>query len=121
MTEKNNKEIILGVIFVVLLGLYLDPFGKFMPSMMEMLMMLALVVLFTVYAGFVWRENHGDEREVLHRGLAGRIAYLVGTAVLLLGIIVQGLNHQTDIWLVVSLGLMIVTKIISIIYLKSKN
>jgi len=121
MSAKNNKEIILGIIFVVLLALYLDPFGHFMPSMMEMLMMLAMVVLFTIYAGFVWREGRGDEREVLHRGLAGRIAFLVGTAVLLLGIIVQGLNHQTDIWLVAALGLMIVTKILSIVYLKSKN
>lgn len=73
--------------------------------------MLALVVVsFAVLAAFVMREHAADEREVYHRMLAGRAAFICGTAIIILGISIQTLNHAVDVWLVVALVGMILSK-----------
>ena len=115
---KNNslQEILISAILIILLVLFLNPFDFWMPTTLLMMMMLGLVVVFSLFASFVWRENHRDEREGLHKMMAGRIAFLVGTALLVLGIIVQSFSHNLDPWLVFTLGGMIVAKVISLIY-----
>ncbi len=120
---KNNllQEISISGILIILLVLFLNPFGFWMPTTLLMMMVLGLVVVFALFASFVWRENHRDEREGLHKMMAGRIAYLTGTALLTLGIIVQSLNHELDPWLVFTLTGMIVAKVIGLIYGQIKN
>lgn len=86
-----------------------------------MMMVLGLVIVFALFASFVWRENHRDEREGLHKMMAGRIAFLVGTALLTLGIIVQSFDHNLDPWLVFILSGMIVAKVITLIYGRINN
>lgn len=113
---KENKEVILAVILLILLLGVIDPMHLFMPNMLEMLILIILVVVFTIFASFVWREHKGDEREVLHRMLAGRLAFLSGMAVLLLGIVIQSLQHNLDQWLVITLGIMILAKIFGLVY-----
>lgn len=115
---KNNlfQEIFVSLILVILLALFLNPFGFWMPNTLLMMMVLGLIVVFAVFSGFIWKEYARDEREMLHRMLAGRIAYLIGAGVLVLGIIVQSFRHELDSWLVFTLGLMILAKIIGIIY-----
>jgi len=120
---KNNllQEISISGILIILLILFLNPFGFWMPTALVMMMVLGLVVVFALFASFVWRENHRDEREGLHKIMAGRIAFLVGTALLTLGIIVQSFNHELDPWLVFTLAGMIVAKVISLIYGRINN
>ena len=120
---KNNllQEIGVSGILLVLLVLFLNPFDFWMPTTLLMMMVLGLVVVFALFASFVWRENHRDEREGLHKMMAGRIAYLTGTALLTLAIIVQSFKHELDPWLVFILAGMIVAKIISLIYGRIKN
>ena len=120
---KNNllQEIGVSGILIVLLVLFLNPFDFWMPTTLLMMMVLGLVVVFALFASFVWRENHRDEREELHKMMAGRIAYLTSTALLALGIIVQSFKHELDPWLVFTLAGMIMAKIISLIYGRMKN
>ena len=120
---KNNllQEIIVSGVLIILLILFLNPFGFWMPTAMLMMMVLGLALAFALFASFVWRENHRDEREGLHKMMAGRIAFLVGTALLTLGIIVQSFNHELDPWLVFTLAGMIVAKAISLIYGRINN
>ncbi len=120
---KNNllQEVSISGILIILLVLLLNPFGFWMPTALLMMMVLGLVVVFTLFASFVWRENHKDEREGLHKMMAGRIAFLVGTALLTLGIIVQSFNHNLDPWLAFVLAGMVVAKIIGLIYGQIKN
>jgi len=115
---KNNllQEIIVSGVLIILLILFLNPFGFWMPTAMLMMMVLGLALAFALFASFVWRENHKDEREGFHKMVAGRIAYLTGTALLTLGIIVQSFGHEIDSWLVLVLGAMILAKIIGLIY-----
>ena len=110
------QEVSISGILIVLLVLFLNPLGFWMPTALLMMMVLGLVVVFSLFASFVWRENHRDEREGLHKMMAGRIAYLTGTALLTLGIIVQSFNHELDPWLVFILAGMIVAKVIGLIY-----
>ena len=115
---KNNllQEVSISGILIILLVLFLNPFGFWMPTALLMMMVLGLVVAFALFASFVWRENHRDEREGFHKMMAGRIAYLTGTALLTLGIIVQSFGHEIDLWLVLILCAMILAKIIGLIY-----
>lgn len=115
---KNSllQEIFVSLALVVLLVLFLNPFGFWMPNALLMMMVLGLVVVFVIFASFVWKENSRDEREGLHKMMAGRIAFLSGTALLVIGIIVQSFKHELDFWLVFTLGTMILAKIIGLIY-----
>ncbi len=120
---KNNllQEIIVSGVLIILLVLFLNPFGFWMPPILLMMMVLGFVVIFSLFASFIWRENDGDEREGLHKMMAGRIAFLAGTATLVIAIIVQNFRHELDAWLVATLGVMILAKIIGLIYSKIKN
>ena len=120
---KNNllQEILISGILIILLILFLNPFDFWMPTALLMMMVLGLVVVFSLFAIFMWRENHRDEREGFHKMMAGRIAFLVGAALLALGIIVQSLNHKLDPWLVFVLAGMIFAKSLALIYGRMKK
>jgi len=110
---KNNflQEVLISGVLIVLLTLFLNPFELWMPPILLMMMILGLIVAFSLFASFIWRENNKDEREGLHKLLAGRAAFLSGTAMLVVAIIVQSLQHELDVWLVFTLGVMILAKI----------
>jgi hypothetical protein len=82
-----------------------------MPSMMTTTMLLVVTLLTLVYVGFVLREKGADERDVLHRMLAGRAAYLTGVGMLTLALLVQGFMYHIDPWVPGTLALMIVAKV----------
>lgn len=115
---KNNflQEVLASLVLIVLLVLFLNPFGFWMPSALLIMMIAGLLVVFALFASFIWREIVQDEREALHRLMAGRIAYLMGAGGLVLGVIVQSLQHNLDPWLVGILGITIFAKIIGLIY-----
>lgn len=119
---KNNflQEIFISSALIVLLLLFLNPFGFWMPNTFLIMMVVGLIVVFALSASFIWRENVKDEREALHRFMASRIAYLTGAGGLVIGIIVQSFQHNLDGWLVFILGVMIFAKIIGLIYGRMK-
>jgi hypothetical protein len=64
-----------------------------------------------MFASFILKETAFDERDDANRSLAGRNAFLAGSAVLVVGIVAQGYSHSVDPWLVVALIVMILVKI----------
>ena len=109
---KNNiKEIIITVCLIAIAILLLNPFHFWMPDIMVMGMLAVALVIFGIFTSFVLREKVFDERDSFHRTLAGRNAFLAGSAILMLGIIVQGYYHSVDSWLVIALTAMITVKI----------
>jgi len=109
---KNNfTEALVTICLIGLAILLLNPFHFWMPDMMVMGMLTFLLGLFGVFASFILREKVTDEREGVHRTLAGRNAFLAGSGVLTLAIVVQGYTHSVDPWLVVALVAMIIVKI----------
>ena len=83
--------------------------------------MLGLIVTFLVFIGIVWKEHAKDERELQHIHKSGRIAFFIGTTILVIGIIVQAGGHNIDPWLLFALAGMIITKLASRIYHNFKN
>lgn len=118
------KLVIEVIIVVILLGISLilfNPTHLLMPDSVSTLLMLALIVTFLLFLGIIWRENAKDERESQHIHKSGRIAYFIGTTIVVIGIIVQATKHNIDPWLLLALAGMVITKLTSRIYQNFRN
>lgn len=114
---KNNfVELIVTVGLIIIAVLLLNPFYFWMPDMMVIGLLACALGFFGIFASFILRENSFDERDGQHRSLAGRNAFLAGSGVVTLGIVVQGYTHTVDPWLVLALVTMIVVKILTRIW-----
>ena len=119
---KNNllQEIFVSLILIILLVLLFNPFDFWMPSALLMMIVASFVAIFGSFVSFVWRENSKDERESLHKSIAGRAAFLAGASVLVAATVVQSFNHAIDPWIVTALGIMILAKTIGLMYSRAK-
>ena len=117
---SNFRDILIAVVLVVLAILLLDPLDFFMPSAAQMTILVAFLVLFAVFIGLIWREKAADERENLHRLIAGRLGYILGASGLVIGIVIQSFSHEVDPWLVIGLVLMVIGKILGFIHSRSR-
>ena len=120
MKSDIKSEIVISGVLIFFILLLLNPFDILMPKPIEMLVIIGLATVFIIFAGFVFKEKAVDERESLHRNIAGRFAYLTGAAVLATGVITESLQHNLDRWLVIALGGMILAKIVGLLYSKLK-
>lgn len=111
MKNKKYKEIIIALLLIALTILILNPYHFWMAGMMQITILALIFILFVIYASFIIREKAVDEREDLHRMLAGRNAFLAGTAVLVIAMIYEAYTYMVDRWIVVALIIMILTKI----------
>jgi drug/metabolite transporter (DMT)-like permease len=112
INKTRLSEWLLALAIIVALILVLNPYDVIMttPYTLTILMMLGVAVI--AFGAFVWRERYRDEREELHAMKAGRLSYFVGGGVLVVAIIHETLNHMLDIWLLVALAAMVVTKLV---------
>lgn len=121
MKPNFSIEIIISIILLILTVLLLNPFHFWMPTQLHMLMLVAMVIVFIIFAAFIWKEKSADERDQMHKAVAGRWAYLIGSIILVTGIIVQSLNHTLDPWLIIALVSMVVSKLAGFIYTEMNN
>ena len=114
----NNRllEVIVLVVLIVLAITILNPLHLWMPSMVHMTMLGALLAVFAALAAFVLREHAGDEREVHIRMFSGRVGYLAGALVLVLAIALQSLHGEADPWLIYALLAMLAGKLLAHFY-----
>ena len=110
---KISVEVIIGIILLGILGIFLNPTHLLMPDSVNMMLILGLIIGFLGFVGLVWRERASDEREVMHIGKAGRWSFFSGTAVLVMGIVIQAMRHEIDPWLLYALSVMVLAKLIS--------
>lgn len=120
MKNEFINEVLVGIILLVLALGILNPFGIWMPGEVEMTVLFLTVVVFAIFAVFVWREKAQDEREEHLRMVASRLSWLTGSGVLLLALVVQGFAHSIDSWIVYALIAMIATKVIARVYVRRK-
>jgi len=121
---KNNifsGELIASFVLIAILILLFNPLGLWMPNGLSMMMLLGLIVVFAVFASFVWKEKARDERESMHRMFAGRVAFLAGSGTLVLAIVVESFQHALDFWLVLTLVVMVITKVVGMLYSQMKH
>jgi hypothetical protein len=109
----NNRY--LHIVVALVLGFFLlalaDLLPFWMPNMNEMIVLLLVTVLTLLWGAFIMLEQAVDEREVMLRMHAGRVAYLSGIGVLIIALVVEGLSHAIDPWIPVALGVMVLTKL----------
>jgi uncharacterized membrane protein YiaA len=111
---KNNsltKEIIVTAILLAVFFVLLNPFAWWMPDMMVMSLLFIALILFGLFAAFIVQEKVADEREQQHRVTAGRAAFIAGTLILTIGIVIQSLSHHVDPWLVITFVGMVIAKL----------
>ncbi len=111
MSMYRVAEFFVALVLVGAAFLLLNPLDVWMPSMFEMSALAVLVAAVGAFAAFMLREKPVDERDASHRASAGRVAFLVGSGVLLVGIVMQSLKHALDSWLVAALVGMVVAKV----------
>jgi hypothetical protein len=116
MKYSMVKESGAAVILLVLLVLLINPYHVWMPDMVHMMAVTALLLVFGFFASIILREGARDEREGTHRMYAGRTAFLVGSLLLIAGICYQSIQGALDVWLPIILVAMILAKIGSRIY-----
>ena len=109
--KKLGSEAVMSFLVLIVLALLIHPY--WMPMGLVVVCIALLAVLVFGLGVFVWRERSKDEREYHIIAQTGRAAYMVGGAVMALGVAVQTLEHQLDLWLVFGLAGMMITKIIS--------
>jgi len=120
MKNSYLQETSIGLVLILLLVLLLNPFGFWMPDAANMMVLAGLVVVFVLFATFVWKERARDEREALHRTQSSRVAYLIGTAALVVVVAVQSFQHRLDPLLLGALAVMVFGKIAGTIYFSRK-
>lgn len=113
-------EAISAVAIVAVAILFLNPTHLTMPDSAETMLILGILVAFFIFAAFILREKPRDERESVHILTAGRISYLIGVSTLIIGTISQALSHDIDKWLIFALCTMVLSKLLSRIYLNLK-
>lgn len=120
---KNNylKEVVLSLVLVAFAILLVNPFMFWMPTAFAMAAVAVFAAIFFAFASLVFKESSGDERENLHKLMAGRVAFLTGSGMLVVAIIVQSFAHAIDPWLVVALTAMVLAKIIALAYRNRTN
>lgn len=112
INKTRVSEWLLAIAIIVALVLVLNPFDIIMTSPYTLTLLMILGIAVFAFGVFVWRERYRDEREELHAMKAGRLSYFAGGVVLVIGISFQTLTHALDVWLLVALAAMVVTKLI---------
>lgn len=118
---KLIQEIVISLTLIGLLVFLLNPTHILMPTSLQNMLLVVLSALFILFLSFFWRENSADEREKLHKYIAGRFAFLVGVGVLVVGVIFQTLSHEVDPWLIIALVAIVLSKIAALIYNQFKH
>ncbi|MEK7531540.1 MAG: hypothetical protein AAB545_01245 [Patescibacteria group bacterium] len=112
-------ELFLSLAIILLSLLLLNPLHLWMPSGSDMGVVVALLIVFAAFVIFIFKEKPSDERELAHRNTSGRVAFLAGAGVLVIGIAIEGLHHSVNSWLIYSLIAMVIGKIIGLYWSKT--
>ena len=109
-----NKELLIPAGIIILSIALLDPFMVLIPATLVYVLLALLLVISLSYSLLVWHETVSDEREYVLRAYAGRMSFIVGVGVLVLGIVYQTLvSHYVDPFLIITLSLMTLAKYFS--------
>ena len=103
MKNKFIGEIIISLLLIGLLIFFINPLDLLMPHALHPFMAPFLVVLFIIFAAFLWKETPGDEREQMHKFIASRSAYFATIAILIVGVVLQSFMGEIDPWIVIGI------------------
>lgn len=109
MKKSIIKDAMIGVLLVLILCACNIPI---LPGFNTMMIYSSLVIVFAVFAFFMWHEKSEDEREMQHRAFSSRMAFTFGSIVLVFAIVQQGLTtYEVNPWISGALAAMIIGKV----------
>lgn len=114
--NKKYVQILVALVLAFFLAALADFIPFWMPMMGQMAALSIVVVLLLVWVGLVMQENAQDEREILLKMKAGRVAYLSGLVVLTIGLVEQAFSNHIDPWIAVALAVMVLSKLFTRLY-----
>ena len=114
-------EVTVALVLIALLFLFLSPIDLLMPMTTGAMSVLLVSVVFLVFSALVFREQAKDERENVLKMNAGRISFLAGSIIAVIGILFQSSTHDVDPWLVYTLIGMVLVKTITRVYYSLKS
>ncbi len=114
MKDRVLSEPMIVILTVATLVVLLATRDIAMSDMVSAMLIGFFVCIFGVFTLFIWRESPADERELAFSLDASKHAYLAGAGVISIGIVVQAINHDLDIWLPFALLIMVITKTLSL-------
>ncbi len=109
---KHLLDVILLSGLVILSAVAIAPKTLVMPSSLQMAVLAAVIGLIAAFLTLSWREHPADEREAQNQATASRLAYVVGSIVLIVSLIIQSLTHTIDPTVPLALLAMIATKVV---------
>lgn len=109
---KPVLDIVLLLSLTAVSLLAVAPKAFVMPSSLQMLILACALGLIAAFLVLLWREQPSDEREMQNQALASRMAYIVGSVVLIAALLIQSVRHELDSAIPLALLAMIATKII---------
>ena len=118
MKKTFFAEVILLSLLTIALILLLDPFNIMMKLMISGVVAVGLLILYIAKFFIIWREKPQDERDLQHRFYSSWVSYYTVSALLFIGVLVESLAGHADMWLIISLTGLFVTKLGSLIYLE---
>lgn len=93
--------------------LALSPTSPLMPDALQMLLLLVVFSLISMFLVLFWREKPGDEREAHNIAGASRDGYLIGALTLLVALVWQSFQHAVDPVIPMCLLAMLAAKLLS--------
>ena len=96
----------------------LDPFNLMMKVMLSSGVIIALAVLYLVKFFVIFKEKPQDERDIQHRYHSSWASYITVSVLLFAGVIVESIQGEVDIWLIIAFTGMLISKLISLVYLE---
>lgn len=116
-----RSETFFVIVLAALLLALINPLDLWMPEQFEMICTTLVFIFFVLFSMYLLREKPADEREELHLFIATRFAYLLGSGILVLGIIIQTKMHHLTFWLPLALGAMLIGKLIGRWYAEKRH
>ena len=115
MNTHTKKEILLAIGMLIIAGMCLF---YAMSPMMYLGIHIIAITLFILFAIIIWTGKTIDEREYMHRALSSDIAFTVGGVMLGIAMIYQlYVDMHIDVWIVVTLAVMIIARVASQLWL----
>lgn len=109
---KGFFDVVLLLGLAAITVLAIAPKTIVMPNTLQMSLLAAVLILLAGFMVLMWREDPADERELQNQVIASRSAYLIGSLVLIVGLVIQSLDHAIDPVVPIALLAMIATKLV---------
>lgn len=121
MNKALKLETLFSFSIIVLAVVLANPFNLWMPTTLHMMLIAVLLIFFTMTAFLVLQRTPLDEREQLLSLQAYKTAYVVSTTLVVMGIVLQSLNHVVDPWLVMIFIGLVATKVVTLAVASIRN